>query len=166
MDEKNWSPFRLPHSKDFNSALSRGYIYCVHTDPLRILCCSLNTGWCKFVFSGKTLNIPEDIEDIMLRGETQFVPLPNVLPNIKDKNILVGFTKTDTNHCGCGHAFYRPALIIFVESGGLCHLEVVSVGIDFGIEPLKFQQTGPSCDNTKFYSFMVYCRTEFIRAKF
>lgn len=144
--EKNWSPFFLPEVDSHHSLLSRGYIHFVHSlVPLRILRCSLDDGSCEEKFNGDLLNLSPDNKDGSLRGGTQFVPLPDVIPGIKGKNIWVSFAKTHNKKCGCGPNFYRAVLVVMIEQDGVYHLELIAPGIDFGFEPLNFDMTGTSC---------------------
>lgn len=144
--EKNWSPFFIPSIDYPYSKLSLGYIHFVYSFmPLRILRCSLDNGDCEERFSADTLKLSENNVWDGLRGGTQFVPLPAPLPSVKGKNIWVSFAKTHTKNCGCGIKFYRATLVVMIEENGIFHLELITPGIDFGIEPMDFGMVDKKC---------------------
>lgn len=144
--EKNWTPFFIPHIDYSYSELSLGYIHFVYSFmPLRILRCSLDNGQCEERFSADTLKLSETNVWGGLRGGTQFVPLPEPLPGVKGKNVWVSFAKTHTKDCGCGPVFYRAVLVVMIEENGIFHLELITPGIDFGIEPMDFGMADQKC---------------------
>lgn len=129
-DEKNWSPFFYPGATESNNN-SPGYIHFVYDySPVEILRCSLFTGHCNFVFQAETLAL-EKHNSGDLRGGTQYIPLPDILPGVKNKKIWLGFPKSHIERCGCGQRFYRPVLSLMVESDGIYHQELVTPNIDF-----------------------------------
>lgn len=128
--EKNWAPFIVPGTQKSNNK-SPGYINFVYDfSPLEILRCSLLTGHCKFLFKASTLGLDSKGTGLV-RGGTQFVPLPDIIPQVEGKNMWLGFTKSHVNACGCGDRFYRPALSVLIEENGIYHLELVAPNIDF-----------------------------------
>lgn len=145
--QKNWGPFFYPEDPVNRSELSFGSInFMRNISPLHIVRCSLDDGICYTVFKGETKTLSKDKKDSNLRGGTQFIPLPEVIPNVKGKNIWVGFTKSHTDDCGCGPKFYRPILTVLIEVNGVYHIELMASGLDFTISPLNFKLTGTSCD--------------------
>ncbi|CAB4255593.1 similar to Naumovozyma dairenensis NDAI_0G00360 hypothetical protein [Maudiozyma barnettii] len=150
--EKNWTPFFHPSDKP-QSKLSRGFIHFIYSfNPLDIIKCSLNDGICETVFDGETLDLSEMNTFGGMRGGTQFVPLPSVLPAVKNKNIWIGFPKLHISHCGCGDIFYRPMLDLLIESGGVYHQELVVPVVDFGIDVLSWDLLDTDCKNTNILS--------------
>lgn len=145
-NEKNWTPFFHPYYNS-RSTISRGYIYFIYTfSPLEIFKCSLNSGRCSVTFDAKTLDLSGHNSFDGMRGGTQFVPLPSVLPSVKNKNIWVGFPKLHIIECGCATHFYRPMLDLLIESNGIYHQELVVPTIDFGIEVLSWDMKSTSCE--------------------
>lgn len=144
--QNNWAPFNHPTEDTNLSELSNGNIHLVQTfSPLRILSCSLDDGLCEKIFNGDTLELSKEAKDDSIRGGTQFVSLPDVLPNVKGKNIWVSFTKTHIDKCGCGDRFYRPALTVMIEADGVYHLELIVPGMGFTIAPLNSQLKATDC---------------------
>ncbi|CCC71990.1 hypothetical protein NCAS_0J00100 [Naumovozyma castellii] len=142
--EKNWTPFFHQHLAE--SAFSRGSIHFIYTfSPLEILKCSLNDGVCSMVFEAKTLDLSKDNKFGGWRGGTQYIPLPEVLPQVKNKQIWVGFPKLHIDRCGCGLKFYRPMLSLLVESNGAYHQELAVPDIDFDMDVLSWDQKGTHC---------------------
>ena len=145
--EKNWSPFFFPNRIQSNNQYS-GYIHFVYDyNPLQIIHCSLLTGKCKMVFHAETVGIDSNNGySGILRGGTQYVPLPNILPKLENTNIWVGFAKGHVENCGCGARFYRPTLTVLVETNGIYHLELVVPNIDFGKAVLGWNLKDTSCN--------------------
>lgn len=144
--EKNWAPFVYSDTQK-SSNNSPGFINFVYDlNPLQIIRCSLLTGHCNFIFKASALDL-EKKKTGLIRGGTQFVPLPDILPKVKGKNIWVGFTKSHVNNCGCGKRFYRPALSLLVEENGIYHLELVAPNIDFKDGALSWSLKDTKCDD-------------------
>lgn len=80
-----------------------------------------------------------------MRGGTQFVPLPQEMPGILNKNIWVGFPKLHINNCGCGDVFYRPMLDVLIESNGIYHQEIIVPAMDLDIEVLSWDGKSTGC---------------------
>lgn len=144
--EKNWAPFFYPG--DISSSTEDnplGYIHFIYDfNPLEILRCSLSSGVCKFVFNSAMLGI-ERGDSSALRGATQYVPLPDILPQVKGKKMWLGFGKTHIDKCGCGSRFYRPVLNLLIEQDGIYHLELISPNIDFDIDVLGWSLKDTDC---------------------
>ncbi|SMN21006.1 similar to Naumovozyma dairenensis NDAI_0G00360 hypothetical protein [Maudiozyma saulgeensis] len=150
--EKNWTPFFHP-SDQAQSGLSRGSIHFIYTfSPLDIIKCSLNDGNCEIVFDQETLEISDSNTFGGMRGGTQFIPLPQQMPGINNKNIWVGFPKLHIKNCGCGETFYRPMLDVLVESNGIYHQELVVPAIDFDIDVLSWDMKSTECQETNILS--------------
>ncbi|CCH60522.1 hypothetical protein TBLA_0D00120 [Henningerozyma blattae CBS 6284] len=148
--EKNWAPFFT--DQDSSSELSRGSIHFIYTFmPLEILKCSLNDGSCNKIFSKKTLELSDKANFGGVRGGTQFVPLPSVIPRIPGKQIWLGFSKLHIDDCGCGKKFYRPMLNLLVEEKGIYHQELIGPSMDFNTEVLDWNTTSYECS---FYNVM------------
>ncbi|CCD26296.1 uncharacterized protein NDAI_0H01220 [Naumovozyma dairenensis CBS 421] len=146
--EKNWVPFFHADSSkgQAESQFSRGTIHFIYSFyPLEILKCSLNDGDCEFVFEGSTLELDKDTEFSGMRGSTQFINLPNVIPTLAGKQLWVGFPKFHLNGCGCGVKYYRPMLSVIVESNGVYHQELVVPTLDFNIDVLSWDLKGHYC---------------------
>ena len=145
--EKNWSPFFFPSRIQSNNQYP-GYIYFIYDyNPLQIIHCSLLTGKCKMVFHAETAGIDNNNGySGILRGGTQYVPLPNILPELENMNIWVGFAKGHVEDCGCGARFYRPTLTVLVETNGVYHLELVVPNIDFDKLVMGWNLKDTSCN--------------------
>ena len=143
--EKNWTPFFHP-SDQAQSDISRGSIHFIYSfSPLDIIKCSLNDGICEVVFDQETLAISDSNTFDGMRGGTQFVPLPQEMPGIQNKNIWVGFPKLHINKCGCGDIFYRPMLDVLIESNGVYHQELIVPAMDFDIDVLSWDSKSTEC---------------------
>ncbi|CAL9733884.1 hypothetical protein MOSE0_C05490 [Monosporozyma servazzii] len=143
-NEKNWSPFFHPGRRDSNNH-SPGFIFFVYDyNPLEILSCSLVTGACIQIFDAGTLAL-EKGGSSAIRGGTQYIPLPDVLPEVKNKRMWVGFPKSHVENCGCGARFYRPTLSLLIESEGVYHLELITPNIDFGMDVLGWNLKDNNC---------------------
>lgn len=142
--EKNWSPFLYPGRIDSSNA-SPGFIYFVYDyNPLEILSCSLVTGTCTLIFDAGTLDI-EKGKSGAIRGGTQYIPLPDVLPEVQNKKMWIGFPKSHVEYCGCGSRVYRPVLSLLIESEGVYHLELIAPNIDFGMDVLGWNLKDTYC---------------------
>ncbi|CAL9729399.1 beta-mannosyltransferase 4 [Monosporozyma unispora] len=145
-DEKNWSPFFYPGRTESSNA-SPGFINFVYDyNPLEVVRCSLFTGICNSIFDAGTLSL-EKGRSGAIRGGTQYVPLPDILPEVKGKKMWIGFPKTHVENCGCGSRFYRPVLSLLVESDGIYHLELIAPNIDFGKAVLGWNLKDTDCGN-------------------
>ncbi|EDO15365.1 hypothetical protein Kpol_457p16, partial [Vanderwaltozyma polyspora DSM 70294] len=91
-NEKNWTPFF--HKEYYRSKISRGYIHFIYQFmPFEVLKCNLNDGLCEKVFQASTLDLSSKNKHDGMRGGTQFVQLPAEIPEVKGKQIWVGFPK-------------------------------------------------------------------------
>lgn len=136
LKEVNWSPFFFENNNE-DSTKTLGDLHFIYDyDSLEILRCSLDKSRCKSVFQTES-KISERNNTNVIRGGTQFVPLPKILPKLKNKNMWLGFPQTSQKDCGCGSKFERPALTLLVEENGKYNLELISTGIDFDIEVLN-----------------------------
>ena len=143
--EKNWTPFFHP-SDQAQSGISRGSLHFIYSfSPLDIIKCSLNDGICEVVFDQQSLAISDSNTFDGMRGGTQFVPLPQEMPGILNKNIWVGFPKLHINNCGCGDVFYRPMLDVLIESNGIYHQEIIVPAMDLDIEVLSWDGKSTGC---------------------
>lgn len=135
--EKNWAPFFYP-DEDVSNKNSPGFINFVYDfNPIEILRCSLLTGHCRFVFKASALQL-ESGGTTIFRGGSQFVPLPDVIPQVKGKNMWLGFLKAHAAQCGCGKDFYRPAITLLVEESGTFNLEIITPNLEFGDNVLSW----------------------------
>lgn len=142
--EKNWTPFF--HKNTGESSVSRGFIHFIYSfSPLEILKCSLNDGFCEMVFEADTLRITEENHFGGFRGGTQFVRLPDVLPQVRGQNIWIGFPKQHISDCGCGSAYYRPMFSVLVEHSGVYSQELLVPAIGFGIDIISWDLKGTYC---------------------
>lgn len=142
--EKNWSPF-FRQNIEFRT-FSRGTIQFIYSyAPLEIMRCSLDDGQCKMVFEATTNGVQDSSKFGNMRGSSQYLPLPNVFPAVKDKQIWVGFPKVHLGYCGCGTSFYRPMLSILVESRGVYYLSATIPAIDFNIDVLNWDEKTTNC---------------------
>lgn len=149
--EKNWTPFFQDNIEE--SRLSRGWIYFVYTFfPLEIMRCSLNDGSCNMIFQGETIGTTKDIDFGGMRGGTQYVKLPGVLPELEGKHIWLGFPKLHISGCGCGGQFYRPMLSILVESNGVYYQELMVPAFTFDYDVLSWSLEGTQCKGTNIMS--------------
>lgn len=148
LKEVNWSPFFMPNNKD-DSTKNLGDIHFIYDyDSLEILSCSLDKNNCKSVFQTES-KVNERNNTNLLRGGTQFVPLPKILPTLKNKNMWLGFPKTFKKDCGCGSTFERPALSLLVEENGSYNLEIVTPNIDFDMEVIDGNKIDKNEDQKK-----------------
>ncbi|CCC67305.1 hypothetical protein NCAS_0A07470 [Naumovozyma castellii] len=144
-DEKNWAPFLHEHTKE--SALSRGTLHFVYSlKPLEILKCSLNDGKCEVVFGADTLGLEKDNSYGEMRGGSQWIKLPDVLPTVKDKQIWVGFPKIHLSRSACRNHYYRPMLSVLVESNGVYNMDLEVPVLDFGLDVASWDMKGSYCD--------------------
>lgn len=142
--EKNWTPFF--HRNIYDSSVSRGFIHFIYTfSPLEILKCSLNDGYCEIVFEAETLRTTEANRFGGIRGGSQFIPLPDLLPGIKGQQIWVGFPKQHISDCGCSSNYYRPMFTVLVESDGVYYQELVVPAIGFDMDVLAWDLKGSNC---------------------
>lgn len=144
--EKNWAPFFYPNTK-FSGDNSIGFIYFIYDfNPIEIIRCSLLSGHCSFIFKATTLDM-ERGDTHIFRGATQFVALPNLLPQVRDTNIWVGFVKEHIDRCGCSQKIYRPVLTVLVEKNGIYHFELITPNIDFNESVLSWGLKDYKCDD-------------------
>ncbi|CCD26819.1 uncharacterized protein NDAI_0I02510 [Naumovozyma dairenensis CBS 421] len=144
--EKNWAPFFHQNVKD--NSFSRGSIHFIYSfAPLEIMKCSLDDGECKMDFEAVTNGANEGQKFGNMRGATQYVPLPAILPKVKNKQVWVGFPKVHLGFCGCGGGFYRPMLSVLVESNGVYYQSAIVPSMDFNIEVLSWEEEGSNCDS-------------------
>ena len=158
--EKNWTPFFLEEDEHFANnvnSLNRGYVRFIYKyNPLKILKCSLNDGRCDIVFDNYKMlyelsnvyaNADSDAFNNLkaVRGASQLVPLPSVVPQVEGVNLWVTFAKTHLDNCGCGERFYRPLLIVFSESQGIYTQELLVPVIDFDLDVLGWNRKDNTC---------------------
>ncbi|KAH3899602.1 uncharacterized protein SCODWIG_03830 [Saccharomycodes ludwigii] len=149
--EKNWVPFFLQHDESIINNYDRGFIHFIYQfRPLEVLRCSLNDGVCKFTFDVDTLNNFLDSDkdlnkDKLIRGGSQYVSLPSVIPKLSGKNLWVGFPKIHLENCGCGSRFYRPMLSILIEENGVYNEDFIVPIIDFNIDVLGWDRETTKC---------------------
>lgn len=149
--EKNWTPFF--HRNVGESLMSRGFIHFIYSfSPLEILKCSLNDGVCHMVWEADTLKISEENKFGGIRGGTQFVPLPDVLPKINGEQVWIGFPKQHVEDCGCGSVYYRPMLSVLVERGGVYSQELVAPAVGFNMDVLGWDLKSTVCKDTNILS--------------
>lgn len=142
--EKNWAPFFHQHLP--SSPISRGFIHFIYSfSPLEILKCSLNDGFCEVVFEADTIKVSEDNKFGGIRGGTQYVPLPDVVPKVEGQQMWVGFPKLHIQNCGCGNHYYRPMLSLLVEDDGVYHQELMVPALTFNMDVLGWDLKGTSC---------------------
>lgn len=149
--EKNWTPFF--HQNLGESSVSRGFLHFIYSfSPLEILKCSLNDGYCEMVFEAETLKITEANRFGGIRGGTQFMPLPDILPGIKGQQLWVGFPKQHIEDCGCGSHYYRPMFSILVEHDGVYSQEAMVPAIGFNRDVLSWDLKGTYCKDINIMS--------------
>lgn len=149
--EKNWTPFF--HQEQGDSIMSRGFIHFIYSfSPLEILKCSLNDGICELVFDADTLKVSDANKFGGIRGGTQFVPLPSVLPRLKDEQIWIGFPKQHIEKCGCGEVYYRPMFSVLVERLGVYSQELLVPAMGFNIDVLSWDMQTTECKDTNILS--------------
>ncbi|SJM84480.1 uncharacterized protein ZBIST_1700 [Zygosaccharomyces bailii] len=142
--EKNWAPFFHQHLS--SSSISRGFIHFIYSfSPLEILKCSLNDGVCEMVFEADTIKVSDDNKFGGIRGGTQYVPLPDVLPKVAGQQMWIGFPKLHIENCGCGNHYYRPMLSLLVEDHGVYHQELMVPAFTFNMDVLGWDLEGTSC---------------------
>lgn len=142
--EKNWAPF-FDEKTSQSSKTAPGYIHFVYDfNPMEIIRCSLSTGECGQVLRASDYGVSVG-ETNFLRGGTQYVPLPDIIPQVKGRNIWVGFIKGHTGKCGCGAKFYRPQLSVLMEKNGVFHLDLIAPIVNFGEEVLGWNLESNLC---------------------
>lgn len=149
--EKNWTPFF--HQNVGESSVSRGFVHFIYSfSPLEILKCSLNDGYCEMVFEAETMKITEANRFGGIRGGTQFIPLPEILPGIKGQQVWVGFPKQHIEDCGCGSQYYRPMFSVLVEHDGVYNQDVLVPAIGFNMDVLSWDLKGTYCKDINIMS--------------
>ncbi|ODQ81272.1 glycosyltransferase family 91 protein [Babjeviella inositovora NRRL Y-12698] len=155
--EKNWTPFFDPAEP---SDTHVRFIY--NINPLEILLCDLESGWCKFVQG--TARLTEDdvsaidtLEDVKIsemRGGTTLWPLPAELQSQlpASRKLYIGFARAHLTKCGCGSSMYRPNLFILEENPETKKFAVLlnSAFLDFNIEitPWHADEDQPHCTDS------------------
>ncbi|CCD23464.1 uncharacterized protein NDAI_0B04300 [Naumovozyma dairenensis CBS 421] len=152
--EKNWTPFfEQSNQASGTSSFSRGSINFIYSFfPMEIFKCSLDDGICEVVFEGKDLGLSDDASFGGVRGGTQFLPLPDVLPKVEGKQFWFGFPKLHINSCGCGEKFYRPMLSLLVEENGVYHQDLLVPFVDFDMTIPNWEEDGTKCDSINILS--------------
>lgn len=149
--EKNWAPFFHPNT-DFSKDNAVGFIYFIYDfNPVEILRCSLFSGHCTFIFQASTFDMTRGGTHIF-RGATQFVPLPEPLPQVKDTNMWLGFIKEHIDRCGCGEKIYRPVLALLIEKKGIYHFELLTPNIDFNESVMNWNLKDYNCNQANVLS--------------
>lgn len=128
--QKNWSPFY--YDEDGASEPSRGTVNLVTTvSPLTVVKCSLDSGVCEKTFNMEQESGNSGDYHSSLRGGTSYVKLPPVVPELRGRNIWVGFVKPHIDNCGASMRFYRPSLVILEESEGKFYYSLITDQFDF-----------------------------------
>ncbi|CCK70054.1 uncharacterized protein KNAG_0D03060 [Huiozyma naganishii CBS 8797] len=140
--EKNWAPFLTDPASENDRFPEESIHFVYNLMPLIIFRCSLFDGKCRTVF--KDHNI-EDASVGLIRGGTQFVKLPSVIPEVEGRAMWVAFTKSHVKECGCTGAFYRPMLTVMVEKDGAFNIETITPVVDFKMDVLNWSLDGTSC---------------------
>lgn len=149
--EKNWTPFF--HQETGESIMSRGFIHFIYSfSPLEILKCSLNDGICSLVFDAETLKVTDANKFDGIRGGTQYVPLPAILPRVNEDQIWIGFPKQHIENCGCGDIYYRPMLGVLIERHGVYSQELVVSAMGFNMDVLSWDLQTTECKDTNILS--------------
>ncbi|KAL3240583.1 uncharacterized protein RNJ42_03801 [Nakaseomyces bracarensis] len=140
--QKNWSP--LYHEEDGATDNSRGYVHLVQsTSPLTIMKCSLDSGVCKFVFDTKNVIGSTNFASSLIRGGSGFVRLPSVVPELNNRNIWVGLSKSHLNDCGISRSYYRASLNVMEEIDGKYYISLFTDGLDFNRTVLSWMPDRP-----------------------
>ena len=156
--EKNWAPFFVPEDNQHLSQHRHGrqypskYIHFVYEFyPLRILKCHLLNGACTFVYNQpQPSNYTEahkhnDTQGVM-RGGTNFEPLPASLQTRPGLTSFIAMPRTHTDG-GCGkEATYRPEFMVLTTNGTTFYLDYASEALNFGTALLTPEQAGDVCD--------------------
>ncbi|CCH60516.1 hypothetical protein TBLA_0C07250 [Henningerozyma blattae CBS 6284] len=141
--EKNWTPF-FTEDDIPASILLRGFIHFVYSfSPFQILKCSLDDGYCDMITG---VNSEKFKSFHAIRGASQFVPLPEPIPQVRDTQIWLGFPKTHSSGCGCGSHFYRPLMMLMIEHNGLFHQEFIAPNINFNVNVQSWDHGDARCD--------------------
>ncbi|CCH59313.1 hypothetical protein TBLA_0B04780 [Henningerozyma blattae CBS 6284] len=141
--QKNWTPFFSKEDLTGLTDFYSGYVHFIkRMHPLEILRCSLVDGSCKMVYKSR-ISSEKNID--IIRGGTQYVPLPTILPEVYGKQIWIGFPKLHINKCGCGERFYRPMLSILVEENGVFNQEMLVPSLDFETDVLSWDEKNSAC---------------------
>ncbi|QLL30203.1 hypothetical protein HG536_0A00200 [Torulaspora globosa] len=149
--EKNWTPFF--HHETGESVMSRGFIHFIYSfSPLEILKCSLNDGICSLVFDADTLKVSDANKFDGIRGGTQYIPLPAILPRVSEDQIWIGFPKQHIENCGCGDFYYRPMLGVLVERHGVYSQELMVPALGFNMDVLSWDLQTTECKDTNILS--------------
>ncbi|KAL3240120.1 uncharacterized protein RNJ42_05163 [Nakaseomyces bracarensis] len=128
--QKNWSP--LYHDDDGATDNSRGYVHLVQsTSPLTIMKCSLDTGVCNFVFDSENILGNKKFATSLIRGGTGFVRFPPVVPELNDRKIWVGLSKSHLYECGISKSYYRASLTVMEEIDGKYYISLYTDALDF-----------------------------------
>ncbi|CCH60519.1 hypothetical protein TBLA_0C07280 [Henningerozyma blattae CBS 6284] len=144
--QKNWTPFFTEEDIETVSDVSPGTIHFIRRfAPFEVVQCSLLDGVCDMVYKSEFLNDPAGHNFGIVRGGTQMVPLPDIIPKIFGKQMWIGFTKLHLDKCGCGERFYRPMLTLLVEKDGVYNQDLIVPSMDFQTDVLSWDRVSTEC---------------------
>lgn len=151
--QKNWSPFFTKNDLNTLSMIRTGTIHFIRNNkPFEIVRCSLLDGSCDMVFKNEIKNVIK-MENI-IRGGTQFVQLPFGIPEVKNKEIWIGFMKSHIGHCGCGDIYYRPMLTLMIKDGNNYHIEMIVPTFDLQIQVLGWESRINKNSNCDYFNVL------------
>ena len=141
--EKNWTPM-ISNTERQLYKFDR-FIYFVYKwSDLQVLKCSLDEGFCQFVFKlpskPKKPNIDQDEEIGALRGGTPMVNIRDLnIPGINkklptDKEIWIGFPRAHLTDCRCSNHMYRPNLAVITKKGSHFKINHISSFMSFNVQ--------------------------------
>lgn len=142
--EKNWTPM-ISHIERQLHKFDR-FIYFVYKwSDLRVLKCSLDEGFCQFVYklpskAQKSKDSDKDDEIGALRGGTPMINIRDLnIPEINKrlpsgKEIWIGFPRAHLTNCGCSNHMYRPNLAVISKTGTNFKISHISSFMSFNVE--------------------------------
>lgn len=142
--QKNWTPFIK--DEDAGGQISRGSLHMFsRAAPLQIVKCSLDTGYCKFVFDAAEYS-KKDFEPNEIRGGTPLIKLPPVVPQLKGRNLWFGLMKGHIKECGISDRLYRPSLAILEEENGKYFFNLITDTLHFNTDVLGWSEKNFKAD--------------------
>lgn len=133
-DSSNWIPF--VHRQDGGSSLTKGSVHLITSmSPLMIYRCTLDDGECVITHDASELgtNVLEHGSTVV-KGGTNFMALPEMVPEMKDRNIWVSISSIVVEQCFDGQNSSKPVIVILEEHKGMYNLLSVSSIFDYELE--------------------------------
>lgn len=140
MEALNWVPF--VRREDAGSSISKGSIHLVSSlSPLKIQRCTLDDGECELIYDASVFGSSEtEHGTAILNTGTNFVPLPEMVPEMRDRNIWVSISTIQVEQCADEKNSARPLLVVLEEYKGKYSILSVSGLFEFELEDEKHSE--------------------------